>query len=72
MTVFYNDLDDDENFERTDYFTDTGKPNRVVNGTTAYRCTKCGQYKTKGEFYKDRRVPCGIRSRCIKCYHGKR
>ncbi len=36
-----------------------------------YRCTRCGQYKSAGQFYKDDRVPCGIRSRCKSCYHQK-
>jgi len=36
-----------------------------------FRCTRCGQYKPADQFYKDDRVPCGIRSRCKSCYHKK-
>ncbi len=46
-------------------YKDTRKPNK--NGL--YRCTLCGQYKPKSMFYKDKRVPCGIRNRCKECYH---
>lgn len=47
------------------YFKDTRKKEK--NGQ--YRCTRCGQYKNISEFYKDPRVPCGVRSKCKKCYH---
>lgn len=36
-----------------------------------YQCTKCKEFKPKSEFYNDIRVPCGIRSKCKKCYHLK-
>ena len=51
---------------------DTHKPFRFVNGVKLYRCTKCGQYKPKSEYYKDKRNPCGVRNRCKKCYHKRR
>ena len=51
------------------FFRDTRKPTKTVNGNTFYRCTRCGQYMPKSEFYKDKRVPCGIRDKCKKCYH---
>lgn len=47
------------------YYKDTSKKQRG----DLYRCTRCGQYKPKSEFYKDARVPCGIRSKCKECYH---
>lgn len=49
----------------------TGNPKRMrtVDGQLTYRCTRCGQYKPKSEFYSDKRVPCGIRNKCKKCYH---
>ena len=47
------------------YYTDTSKKHKGE----LYRCTRCGQYKPKSEFYKDARVPCGIRSKCKECYH---
>ncbi|MCL2357005.1 MAG: hypothetical protein FWC70_07595 [Defluviitaleaceae bacterium] len=50
-----------------DYFTDTRKPHKG----NKYRCTRCGQYKPKSDFYKDKRVPCGIRNKCKACYHKK-
>jgi len=51
------------------YFKDTSKKKRTVRGVVQYRCTRCGQYKPKSEYYKDVRVPCGIRNRCKSCYH---
>lgn len=51
------------------FFRDTRKPTKIANGQTLYRCTRCGQYKPKSEFYKDSRVPCGIRDKCKSCYH---
>lgn len=57
--------------KQENYFKDTSKPNKRVGGQIVYRCTRCGQYKSKSGFYKDNRVPCGIRSTCKKCYHKK-
>lgn len=37
-----------------------------------YLCTVCKDYKEEGDFYKDSRVPCGIRSSCKHCYNKKR
>jgi hypothetical protein len=54
------------------YYADKSKSKRVDNGTTIYKCTSCGQYKPKRDFYKDSRVPCGIRSKCKKCYHKRK
>ena len=58
-------------FEPTipEWFKDTSKKTKVVNGVTLYRCSRCGQYKSKNEYYKDKRVPIGIRHRCKSCYH---
>lgn len=47
------------------YFKDTSKNNKKG----MYQCTLCKKYKPKSDFYKDKRVPCGIRSRCKECYH---
>jgi len=49
------------------HYKDTRKPNQKG----LYQCTFCKKYKPKSEFYKDRRVPCGIRNRCKECYHKK-
>jgi len=57
----------DEDFNDISYYKDTHK--LCKNGL--YRCTRCGQYKPKSEFYKDNRIPCGIRSKCKQCYHKK-
>ncbi|MCL2223588.1 MAG: hypothetical protein FWB96_01325 [Defluviitaleaceae bacterium] len=51
--------------EPPEHWKDTSKPRKG----NKYRCTRCGQYKPKSEFYKDTRVPCGIRHRCKACYH---
>ena len=56
-----------ENINNNSYYKDT----RKLYKDGLYRCTRCGQYKPKSEFYKDNRVPCGIRSKCKKCYHKK-
>lgn len=48
-------------------FKDTSKPHRDGK----YRCARCGRYKPPEDFYKDKRVPCGIRNRCKTCYHKK-
>lgn len=53
------------------YFKDTSKPTKIVGKQELYKCTKCGKFKPKSEFYKDNRVPCGIRNRCKVCYHVK-
>ena len=53
------------------YFKDTRKKSKTVNGVVLYRCTRCGQYKSRIDFYKDKRVPCGIRNKCKMCYHKK-
>lgn len=45
------------------YYRDTRK--KIRNGL--YQCSKCKKYKDKSEFYKDERVPCGIRSHCKEC-----
>lgn len=61
-----------EDREVPPYFADRSKPRRDgPKGQARYRCTACGQYKPKTDFYADRRVPCGIRSKCKKCYHKK-
>lgn len=52
-------------------FKNTRKPIKTLGGVDLYQCTLCKQYKSKEEFYKDKRNPCGIRNRCIKCYHKK-
>ncbi len=49
--------------------SDHSKPSRIINGVRAYRCTRCGQYKPESGFYKDSRVPCGVRDKCKACYH---
>lgn len=56
---------DDELFHTR--FKDTRKPNK----DGLYQCTMCKMFKPKSEFYKDNRVPCGIRNKCKKCYHKK-
>lgn len=60
-------LNDGSDYIISDYkfWVDKSKPNK--NGL--YKCTLCGKYKRKSDFYKDKRVPCGIRSRCKECYH---
>ena len=58
-------IDDTE----TTAFIDTRKAARNLGRKTLYRCTRCGQYKPKSEFYLDKRVPCGMRSKCKICYH---
>lgn len=47
------------------------KDTRKSNCNGLYQCTRCGKFKSKIEFYTDKRVPCGIRSRCKDCYHKK-
>jgi hypothetical protein len=56
-------------FQDKAHWSDTSKKSKVVNGVALYRCTRCGQYKPKSDYYKDKRVPCGIRNRCKSCYH---
>jgi hypothetical protein len=51
----------------TRFFKDTRKPNK--HGL--FKCTLCGEFKSRNNFYKDSRVPCGVRSRCKACYHKK-
>lgn len=59
--------EDNEEFS----FKDTRKKTRLVDGKIFYMCSRCGQYKSKDEYYKDKRVPCGIRNKCKLCYHKK-
>lgn len=47
------------------FYRDSRKPHKGG----LYQCTMCKQYKPKREFYVDKRVPCGIRSKCKECYH---
>ena len=54
-----------ENESHNKYFKNTRKP----TNKGLYQCTLCKKYKPKTEFYKDNRVPCGIRNRCKECYH---
>lgn len=56
-------------FESYGYYSDKSKLNKIVNGVSTYRCARCGEYKPKSDYYKDNRTPCGIRSKCKRCYH---
>jgi len=53
-----------------EYWADTRKPTkRLPNGALLYLCARCKEFKAKRDFYADKRVPCGIRNKCKKCYH---
>ena len=49
------------------FLKDTSKDSIGKGKNKKYKCTKCGQFKSKIDFYKDNRVPCGIRSDCKAC-----
>jgi len=64
-------MEDGDDYIEKRHFRDASKPKKIVKGIIVYRCTDCGQYKPRNEYYNDKRVPCGIRNKCKLCYHKK-
>ena len=75
MVDRYDGTEADAMEDGDDYFLSThlkyaDRSKENIDGK--YRCSMCGVFKPKKDYYTDKRVPCGVRSRCKACYHKRK